>query len=344
MAFTLNQLRTFTAVANLGSLRAAAEALGVSDAAVSQTVAALRLEFGDELIVRGRGGVILTPGGRILAERAARITALAQEVRRDVKHAAASARELHVLATASFAEHAAGRLIDLFGTSIPPTTIDVIVESAVDIPRLLAERVYDIALGAQPPPARSRGLSVAPFLRYQRIVVASMHHRLARHVGPIPLSELLAVPWFCGPGTFEPETEEGRWFGGLSELPDAVELTSENDALAAVASGEGIMLALAHVVAPRLVAEGRPAAEPGRDLVRLHVAGTPVTGHWSATTLARDTTSELARALQRAARTPEATSAMVSPTGSRGLSMRGNKLRAALWSRGLGPPPEPAAL
>jgi len=340
MAFTLRQLSTFALVAKLGSLRAAASALGVSEAAVSQTVSALRDELGDELIVRGRAGVILTPGGRILADRAERITGLAQEVPRDVKHAAASARELRVLATASFAEHAAGRLVDLFAASVPPTEVDVIVESAVDIPRLLGERVYDIALGAQPAPARSRGLSVVPFLKYQRIVVASVRHPLAQRAERIAKQELLAVPWFCGPGTFEPETEEGRWFGGLSTLPDAIELTSENDALAAVASGEGVMLALSHVIAPRLVGGARgQAAGPGQDLVRLHVAGTPVTGLWSATTLDRDAASEPARALQRAARTPEATSAMISPSGSRGLSMRGNKLRAALWSRGLGPPP-----
>jgi len=340
MAFTLRQLSTFALVAKAGSLRAAAIELGISEAAVSQTVSALRDELGDELIVRGRAGVILTPGGRILADRAERITGLAQEVRRDVKHAAASARELRVLATASFAEHAAGRLIDVFAASMPPTDIDVIVESAVDIPRLLGERVYDIALGAQPAPARSRGLSVVPFLKYQRVVVASVHHPLAQRADLVLKSELLSVPWFCGPGTFEPETEEGRWLGGLSTLPDAIELTSENDALAAVASGEGVMLALSHLIAPRLVPANGPIGEPGKDLVRLHVAGTPVTGLWSATTLDRDGASESARALQRAARTAEATSAMIAPSGSRGLSMRGNKLRAALWSRGLGPPPE----
>src|SRR5690606_13557928 len=157
----------------------AAQALGVSEAAVSQAVSALRDDLGDELIARGRPGGLLTPGGRVLAERAERITGLAQELRRDVRHATASARELRVLATASFAEHAAGRLIDLFGPSLPPTAIDVIVESAVDIPRLLTERVYDIALGAQPAPSRSHGLRVVPFLKYQRVVVASTKHPLA---------------------------------------------------------------------------------------------------------------------------------------------------------------------
>jgi len=340
MAFTLNQLRTFALVARLGSLRAAASTLGISEAAVSQTVAGLRADLGDELILRGRSGIVLTPGGRVLADRAEQIVGLAQEVPRDVRHATASDRELRILATAAFAEHGAGRLVDLFGGSFPPSSIDVIVETAADIPTFLRERVYDIALGAAPPASDVRGLSTVPFLKYQRILVAAATHPLARIRGAVPLTRLLEAPWFCGPGTFEAETDEGRWFGGLATMPEAVELTSENDALAAVAGGEGVMLALSHVVAPRLVPEGGESEpERGRDLVRLRVAGTPVVGLWSATTLAGEQASAPARLLQRFARTAEATAAMISPTGSRGLSMRGHKLRAALWTRGLGPPP-----
>ncbi|WP_324273732.1 LysR family transcriptional regulator [Blastococcus brunescens] len=44
---TFTQLRTFALVAELGSLRAAAAALGVSEPAVSSAVAALRADLGD---------------------------------------------------------------------------------------------------------------------------------------------------------------------------------------------------------------------------------------------------------------------------------------------------------
>ncbi len=341
MAFTLNQLRTFALVAKLGSLRAAATTLGISEAAVSQTVAALRAEFGDELILRGRPGVILTPGGRVLADRADQIVDLAQATPRDVRHAVASERELRVAATAAFAEHAAGRLVEAFGRLLPADTIDVIVEAAADIPTMLRERVYDIALGAPPSGASARGLVSTPFLKYQRIMVASALHPLAAYPGPVPMHRLLTTPWFSGPGTFEAETEEGRWFGGLTALPDALVLTSENDALSAVGSGGGVTLALGHTIAQRLIPTAeQEAPEPGQDLVRLHVPGTPVTGLWCATVLDRDQASPAARLLQRFVRTAEATTAMVSPGGSRGLSNQGGKLRAALWTRGLGPPPE----
>ena len=49
---TFTQLRTFALVAELGSLRAAATALGISEPAVSAAVAALRTDLGDPLFRR----------------------------------------------------------------------------------------------------------------------------------------------------------------------------------------------------------------------------------------------------------------------------------------------------
>jgi DNA-binding transcriptional LysR family regulator len=332
----MSQLRTFALVAKLGSLRAAAASLGVSEPAVSSAIASLRVELGDPLFTRTPTGIRLTPGGRTLASHAEEIVGLAEDTRRDVAHASATDWELRVLATASFAEHAAGRVFDLFGKWVASDAVDVIVEDADDIATMLRERAYDIALGARPALAASVGLEVVPFFKYQRIMVASALHPLARASNPIPISRLLSVPWFTGPGGFEPLTEEGRWFGRLTALPDVIELTSETDALSAVAGGEGVMLALRHVVASRL--HDRTGDQPGSEqpgaagLVRLPVEGTPISGLWWATTLDGGRATESAQILRRFVTTAEATTAIVSPTGSRGLSRRGNKFHVALWS------------
>jgi DNA-binding transcriptional LysR family regulator len=332
---TLSQLRTFALVAKLGSLRAAAAALGVSGPAVSSAIAALRAELGDPLFTRTPTGITLTPGGRTLATHAEEIVGLADDTRRDVAHASATDWELRVLATAAFAEHAAGRLFDVFGKWVAADAVDVIVEDADDIATMLRERAYDIALGARPTLAASVGFEVVPFFKYQRIMVAAAQHPLASAAGPIPISQLLSVPWFAGPGGFEPLTEEGRWFGRLSALPEVIELTSETDALAAVAGGEGVMLALGHLAVPRIRERGRvPDGESVQtaDLVRLPVADTPIAGLWWATTLDGGRATESAQILKRFVTTAEATTAILSPAGSRGLSRRGNKFHVALWS------------
>jgi LysR family transcriptional regulator, low CO2-responsive transcriptional regulator len=335
MGMTLSQLRTFALVAKLGSLREAAATLGVSEPAVSSAVASLRLELGDPLFTRTPTGIMLTPGGRALAAHAEEIVGLAEDTRRDVAHATSAEQELRVLATAAFAEHAAGRIFDLFAKWVAPEAVDVIVEDADDVATLLHERAYDIALGARPALAESGGLELVPFFKYQRVMVVSARHPIASETGQIPMRRLLSVPWFAGPGGFEPLTEEGRWFGRLTALPEVVELTSETDALSAVAGGEGLMLALGHVVAPRI--RGRSGQEAGSDrpaspLVRLPVAETPISGLWWATTLDGGRATVSARLLQRFVTTAEATAAIVSPTGSRGLSRRGNKFHVALWS------------
>ena len=65
---TLTQLNAFVLVARLGSVTAAANALGVSESAVSQALSALRLHLGDQLVTRGPVGMTLTAGGsRLLA-------------------------------------------------------------------------------------------------------------------------------------------------------------------------------------------------------------------------------------------------------------------------------------
>ena len=96
---TFAQLRSFATVARLGSVTAAAAELGVSEPAVSGAIATLRREFGDELIVRGGGGVRLTVGGARLAAAANEILGLADRARRAVDEANGEAAMLPVAVT-----------------------------------------------------------------------------------------------------------------------------------------------------------------------------------------------------------------------------------------------------
>lgn len=328
---TLGQLRTFALVAKLGSLHAAAVHLGVSEPAVSAALAALRQDLGDPLFVRAHGGIALTPGGRALAEHAQDIVGLADRARWEVAHAQTETGRLKIVATAPFAEHAAGRLLDLFTRRVPGASVDVVVEEAEDIASLMLERVYDIALGARPPLRNGSlpnaggdvDLDSVPFLRYQRIVVAAAGHPLAALHGPVALAEMLRRPWFAGPAGIQAASEEGRWLASQAVAPEIVRLSSETEALAAVRAGEGTMLALGHIVR----AEIRSGS-----LIRVPVVGTPISGLWWASTLDRRRATTLALTLQRFAGTADATAAMVAPGGSRGLERRGSKFHVALWS------------
>jgi molybdate transport repressor ModE-like protein len=80
----VRRMRVLREVAGHGSFSAAAEALGFTQSAVSQHVAALEREAGAQLVDRGRRGVRLTDAGRVLVGHAdailARIEAAEQEL------------------------------------------------------------------------------------------------------------------------------------------------------------------------------------------------------------------------------------------------------------------------
>ncbi|MGH8976241.1 MAG: LysR family transcriptional regulator, partial [Acidimicrobiia bacterium] len=76
---TLGQLRTFLAVAETGSGRAASHRLVVTQPAVSAALAALQKEVGVALVAREGRGLRLTLAGTIFAGYARRILGLADE-------------------------------------------------------------------------------------------------------------------------------------------------------------------------------------------------------------------------------------------------------------------------
>src|SRR5690349_25140394 len=98
---TLTQLNAFVLVARLGSVTAAAGALGVSEPAVSQALTALRQHLGDPLITRGPGGMTLTPGGSRLLATASQIVALGAEAHAAVRAARGAPGQLPAVAASA---------------------------------------------------------------------------------------------------------------------------------------------------------------------------------------------------------------------------------------------------
>lgn len=78
------QLRAFSAVVRLGSVKSAAQELCVSEAAVSLHVGKLRKLFDDRLFSRTSSGLSLTPGGLRLASRAVELIGLQDRTLREV--------------------------------------------------------------------------------------------------------------------------------------------------------------------------------------------------------------------------------------------------------------------
>ncbi|MEU7055800.1 LysR family transcriptional regulator [Streptomyces sp. NPDC046197] len=81
----LERLRTLDALARHGSVSGAAEGLHVTTSAVSQQMAKLEREVGQQLLAKNGRGVRLTAAGRLLAEHAARILSQVELAQSDLE-------------------------------------------------------------------------------------------------------------------------------------------------------------------------------------------------------------------------------------------------------------------
>lgn len=294
-------------VARLGTVKAAARALGVTEPAVSGAVGALRRELGDPLYVRAGGVIELTPGGRRLASAAGAILDLEEEARRAINAAETEKTTLRVAATPPFAEFAAGPLLSVFSRHHQDIEVELQVARREEFAALLANRSVDITLG---PPVTDRedvpAMVSEPFLRYGLIVVAAPGHTLATSKGLAPAA-LVSTPWLMGPFEDERSADTGAFLARQSIAPRRTRAYPNNAAaLAQVASGRGVTLAIAHTV--------RDELERG-SLVELNVRGTPISALWFVSTLRQELRTPSAEELRRFVSTPEATRAMLARGG-----------------------------
>ncbi|MFJ4966952.1 HTH-type transcriptional regulator GltC [Streptomyces sp. ADI96-02] len=81
----LERLRTLDALARHGSVSGAAGGLHVTTSAVSQQMAKLEREVGQQLLARNGRGVRLTDAGRLLADHAARILSQVELAQSDIE-------------------------------------------------------------------------------------------------------------------------------------------------------------------------------------------------------------------------------------------------------------------
>ena len=167
------QLRAYSAVVRLGSVRAAAAELGLSDAGISMHVAALRKELDDPLFTRTGAGLAFTPGGLRLASRAVEILGLQQQTAIEVTEAAHGRRLLRIAASSTFAEHAAPGLIELFSSRADDLSVELSVHPTSRFRDLICSRAVDIAIG----PASESSIEYRRLALRASLPEVSDHHR-----------------------------------------------------------------------------------------------------------------------------------------------------------------------
>ena len=151
---TLNQLRSFLAVAESGSVRAAAEDLVVTQAAVSASIAALQKSLGVALVTPDGRGLRLTDAGASYARYARRILGLLDEAGRAAVAAADPERgELRIAAVTTAAEQIVPGILGGFRRRHPQTGVRLEAGNRDRVRSLLDRHQVDLVLTGRPEPA-----------------------------------------------------------------------------------------------------------------------------------------------------------------------------------------------
>jgi len=179
---TLNQLRSFLAVADSGSVRAAAEDLVVTQAAVSASIAALQKSLGVALVTPDGRGLRLTDAGASYARYARRILGLLDEAGRAAAAAADPERgELRIAAVTTAAEQIVPGILGGFRRRHPQTGVRLEAGNRDRVRSLLDRHQVDLVLTGRPEPAWD--VAVHAVRAHELVVVAAPELSAAARTG-----------------------------------------------------------------------------------------------------------------------------------------------------------------
>ncbi len=238
----LPHLETFSKAAELSSFTAAAKALGLTQAAVSQRIQVLEKALDRSLFDRRGGRVLLTDAGKTLYAYAQRIADLHREARREVTgRDAVVTGELVIAASSVPGEHLLPALLAAFGQKHPHVRVRAGVGDSVAV-MAQVER-GEASVGMVGRKSDDPNLEFRFLAADRMVLVTPPGHALARKQ-KVTVDQLAAHPLIvreAGSGLrhcFEKSLERaGR---SVTELRVALELGSKEAIKEAVLRGVGV--------------------------------------------------------------------------------------------------------
>lgn len=200
-----NQFRNIAAIADLGSLRAAARHIGLAQPALTRSVQELEHELGIQLFERRARGMTLTPTGEAFVRRVKNVLTEVRRAREEIDqlHGGASGS---VAAAMSIMPHLAilPRLLRTFRLKYPKIELRIIEGQYPAVESDLRDGNLDFYVG--PPPERrlTPGLIADKLFDNERKIFCRKGHPL---VGAKSLRQLVDAEWLTTSITYSAEKE-----------------------------------------------------------------------------------------------------------------------------------------
>ena len=189
LKITLREVEVFSAVNRSGGITAAADALGLSQSAVSGALAELERRLGVNLFDRIGRRVQLNEHGRFLLPRAEELLAQAQQL--EDSYAAGVPSRLRIAASLTIGNFVLPGLLGELMRANPDDRYEVLIGNSRRVVEHLLDGLADIGLIEAP--LTHRQLVSERWLRDELVVFARADHPLLAR--PFSLSELAATPW-----------------------------------------------------------------------------------------------------------------------------------------------------
>jgi DNA-binding transcriptional LysR family regulator len=174
----LNQLRAFYLVAKEDSTTKAAQALYVTQPAVTMQIKALEKQLAIKLFLRDGKKLRLTDVGKVLFGYAERMFKIVEEMEYAMKsYGDLTQGSLTIGTTRSFARHLIPRLLSRFQERFPAVRVSLKEGSSQEIVEGLREFKFDLGIIARLPDMID--LKVIPYTREEFCLVTSPDHRFA---------------------------------------------------------------------------------------------------------------------------------------------------------------------
>lgn len=199
------RLKVFHTVAKLLSFTKAAEALHMTQPAVTFQVRQLEEYFNTRLFDRTHNKVSLTPTGEKVSEFADRIFDLYTEMENSVRDLTGEiSGALTIGASTTIAEYMLPALLGEFKNRYPEINLRLKVSNSEGIVTMVEHNVID--LGVVEAPVSNKNLIVEVCHDDHLVVVAAPDHELVKRGGKVSATELTQYPFVCreeGSGTRE---------------------------------------------------------------------------------------------------------------------------------------------
>ncbi len=194
----LSDLESLAAVANHGSMTAAASELGMTQQAISLKIRSIERLLGQPVVLRSRRGCELTGAGRLLNEWASSLLSDARQLAVGIESIQANRRgHLKVAASLTVAEHLLPSwLVTLHETqartSTPPTDVQLSALNTEAVVGLVQSGEAD--LGLIEGPQKPKGLHARAVAEDELLIVVRPDHPWTRSHRPISVARLARTP------------------------------------------------------------------------------------------------------------------------------------------------------